>query len=986
MSEFLELTGDLKQSVEQLNQVLQGDENTSVEINGVQKPSITKLIIDTLNSIVQLVTDAAADIDAVKYETTSAGIAATSSGQYFSVVSDDDTAFLKLYKNDGGIATFKKAYPNDKALDALYSTIVDEFFVNYVTGGDFIDGNPELRSNSTVVDLDNQLELIERGYRKGIKWKSGNDFARAHTGVDLNNLYIAGCLLIYSENPANLPNGGNVIYSETESGSIAVTNSRSNGFIQLTPRLILAYEYGQVSQVGATNILVGSSSVPVDDTRFATGFFATYQENPFDVKALLAQFLIKDKCRLDNYKVSQSQGFANSNDVEQALQAYEADALPTALSNNLKQSFSNEFVEGDFTASIPRIRSGSKVVSLKSFDDFKARGLSKGVNLRSGGNEFVFTEEQENLNGKYVLGAFYLHSQDEEFPEAAFVYSADSNDTLKALKNTDHTYLQITPKFKLFLYKGLVDDANVKKLVIGSSYQPEGEDLFAGGYYFISSMSDISFSEAINNIFITDKCRHQIVNNLLSTKPNFVLNGEDEDSYLIGYQGNDEVKRVIRPFPNLSDLSQVKVFNFNGDYINGQVVKMGNDDVAPQRVMDTTVGANHGYKMGLYSSVNHGKKDADIGSVYELGSEQYVILGLVDANTLWIAHRFNNSTAALGDGVFNHLSGGVNTSSFTATYQSYADFRPAFQNRNMIVLVDGKKVDQGSYEFKESIKFIESYDVLSREEIIQWYIEDRESNEVSPSGREPSYSVSMVYEFDKYANCTIYSDIVFLKELNVQDLMFLQAMRLELDRYYIPKAVSFNSQGVDFDYALIEPANKTSSNGLNSVYIDAAKMEAGKIVDRFIGLNDNSASVFAMGYLPIKSALPETRMVNTSEKAWEIRGNTDKMYPRVVDKGDFVASIGEYYSVIGYRNVFKRPGDSTASYPVKSSAGDYYFLDWHDVMLTQRVNLPSEYHGREIDVVEKSDNVTLHSKMVTDSLLVSVDCLGSYGYLVMVAR
>ncbi|MBB1422647.1 hypothetical protein H5200_12025 [Pseudoalteromonas sp. SG43-7] len=986
MSDFLELTDQLRASVEQLNQVLQGDENTTVTINGEEKPSINKLIIDTLNSVVQLVTDAAADIDAVKYETTAAGIAATTNGQFFSVVSADDDAFLKLYKNNAGVAEFSKKYPNDKALDALYSTIVDEFFVNYVAAGDFIGGSPEMRSNSigppsAFVNLDNQQDLIERGYRKGIRWKLGNDFARAYTGIDINNKYIAGCVLIYSENPVNLPDAGNVILSEDGSGTLSVLTENIIGFMQLTPQLVLAYEYGRVDQVGAANILVGSSTAPTDNTRFATGFFATHKDIPFDIKALLSQVLIKDKLRLDSYKVSQSQGFSTPDDINNALTAYGSNGLPSALNNNFKKPFANEFVEGDFIAGVPQIRSGSKVADLAHITDFKTRGLSKGLNLRTTGNEFVLTHDIDELNGQYVLGAFYIHSEDEEFPVSSFVYSSTAGGSLKALSSPGYTLVPINDKFKLLLYKGQVNDNEAVNLVIGTTHQPVSPLLYTSGYYLITDKEEISFADAINNIFITDKCRQQIATNKIVEKPNLVLNGEDEDSYLIGYQGNNEIKRVVRPYPNADDFSQVKVFNFNGDYINEQVVKTGSDDVAPQRAMDTTIGANHGYSMGKYSANDHGKTDADIGSIYAIGAEKFVIVGINDSNSLWIAHQFNNSTNALISGVFNHLSGGADTSSFNGAYQSYSNLRPAFQNRKITVLADGKKVDIGNHNFKTNVKFIESYDVLSRDELISWFIEDRDANDFTPSGREASYTVSMVYEFDQYANCTIYSDIVFLKAINVQDLMFLQAMRQELDRYYIPKAAPFNQQSTDFDYAMIEPARKTSSNGLSSIYIDAAKMAENKIVDRYIGLNDDSATAFAMGYLPIKSASPDIRKPNTTDKAWEIRGNSDKMYPRVVDRENFVASVGECYSIIGYRNVFKRESGVTAKYPVKSSSGDYYYLDWHDISAAQRIELPNEYHGRELEIIEQL-NVTLHTELVTDSISVSIDCVGSYAYLV----
>ena len=112
MSEFLELTEDLKTAVGQLNQVLQGDENTTVMIDGEEKPSVQKKTLDTVNAQVQLVLDAAADIDAVKYANTAAGIAATTNGQFFSVVSNNNERYLDLYKNESDVAVYKKSYPS----------------------------------------------------------------------------------------------------------------------------------------------------------------------------------------------------------------------------------------------------------------------------------------------------------------------------------------------------------------------------------------------------------------------------------------------------------------------------------------------------------------------------------------------------------------------------------------------------------------------------------------------------------------------------------------------------------------------------------------------------------------------------------------------------------------------------------------------------------------------------------------------------------
>ncbi|MBH0088595.1 GDSL-type esterase/lipase family protein [Pseudoalteromonas sp. NSLLW218] len=112
MASFFSLVTELETLLEKLNGILSGDESTTVLIDGENKPSITKKTVDTINSQIQIVIDAAADIDTVKYSNEAAGLAATIDGQYFSVVSNKADSYLDLYKNESGSSVFKKSYPN----------------------------------------------------------------------------------------------------------------------------------------------------------------------------------------------------------------------------------------------------------------------------------------------------------------------------------------------------------------------------------------------------------------------------------------------------------------------------------------------------------------------------------------------------------------------------------------------------------------------------------------------------------------------------------------------------------------------------------------------------------------------------------------------------------------------------------------------------------------------------------------------------------
>ncbi|MCP4589015.1 sialate O-acetylesterase [Pseudoalteromonas sp.] len=125
MSDFLKLTQDLSQAVDQLNAVLQGDENTTVLIGGEEKPSVQKQAIDAVNAKMQIVLNAVADIDAIKYQTISSGLAASPNGGFFSVVSASESRYLDLYQNENGVAVFKKSYPSNQAITEVAKEVLD---------------------------------------------------------------------------------------------------------------------------------------------------------------------------------------------------------------------------------------------------------------------------------------------------------------------------------------------------------------------------------------------------------------------------------------------------------------------------------------------------------------------------------------------------------------------------------------------------------------------------------------------------------------------------------------------------------------------------------------------------------------------------------------------------------------------------------------------------------------------------------------------
>ncbi len=61
----------------------------------------------------------AASLSASVYEDTASGLASTVDGEYFNVVSSDDENYLDLYKNESGVAVYKKSYPTTEVLEEV---------------------------------------------------------------------------------------------------------------------------------------------------------------------------------------------------------------------------------------------------------------------------------------------------------------------------------------------------------------------------------------------------------------------------------------------------------------------------------------------------------------------------------------------------------------------------------------------------------------------------------------------------------------------------------------------------------------------------------------------------------------------------------------------------------------------------------------------------------------------------------------------------
>lgn len=450
---------------------------------------------------------------------------------------------------------------------------------------------------------------------------------------------------------------------------------------------------------------------------------------------------------------------------------------------------------------------------------------------------------------------------------------------------------------------------------------------------------------------------------------------------VIAGSDTQRIKHTIKPF-GVPNLATSEVFNFYDDHLDNVLFKQAADDVAPYRVTGSTVGANHGYVKTNCTVTGHVKTSVDVGSVWTDGTNQWVIIETA-TNIISITARTSNT--AFVSGTLTHVSGATNTASFTPSAVSSPGWFPVIKNRILKCSVDGQTLAtlDGTFYYYDNASFHESYEIMNKSSIVEWLI-----TQVGLSPTPAQYSgtsdlsVSISYVFDVNGNCTIFTDFLALNAVAAfQDIMFIQCQKMMTGfgniYYYIPNSLALTHESNPYNFSLKQDMTAfTASSRINFTH---ARCEAGKqLCDRVIQLNDNLG--VAVGYLPVLDAASGVRRTNASNKALQI-SEIAKIYMSCIDGLQTSLAAGDYFSVVAYRNFYKKSATRTSSYVVKKGDEFYWFMDWHSTV-KDRVPAPNFCVGKSFTVVD-SYNAAVLSDSITNSVVVDVNAAGSYGYLIL---
>jgi hypothetical protein len=336
-------------------------------------------------------------------------------------------------------------------------------------------------------------------------------------------------------------------------------------------------------------------------------------------------------------------------------------------------------------------------------------------------------------------------------------------------------------------------------------------------------------------------------------------------------------------------------------------------------------------------------------------------------------------------GTLTHVSGATNTASFTPSAVSSTKMYPVIKNRILKCAVDGQTLPtlDGTFYYYDNASFHESYEIMNKSSIVEWLI-----TQVGLSPTPAQYSgtsdlsVSISYVFDVNGNCTIFTDFLALNAVAAfQDIMFIQCQKFMTGfgniYYYIPNSLALTHESNPYNFSLKQ--DMTSFTVSSRINFTHDRCEAGKqLCDRVIQLNDNVG--MAVGYLPVLDAASDVRRTNASNKALQISELT-KIYMSCIDGLQSTLAAGDYFSVVAYRNFYKKSATRTSSYVVKKGNEFYWFMDWHSTV-KDRVPAPNFCIGKTFTIVD-SYNATVLSDSITNSIVVDVAASGSYGYVVL---
>lgn len=459
------------------------------------------------------------------------------------------------------------------------------------------------------------------------------------------------------------------------------------------------------------------------------------------------------------------------------------------------------------------------------------------------------------------------------------------------------------------------------------------------------------------------------------------------------------VKNVL--FTRASSFTQNPNANFVREYLalkNGNLetsvlsIKESGDDITPAHLNGSYIGGNHSWNHGFAVTANaHGKTLADVGSVYKNGADvEFVILRIVDANTLWMISKnqavdgFTYSFVA-PSGTLTYVSNGTNTgdiiiSSVAGLGNMYTTVKPA----TVKLLLNGTTeiTEDGTYKCA-FFDIVENYDVADLTTLINGLINGRPSGgylaqpQLNQFG-DKLFNHNLTYRFTDNGNTIVFTNFKAIKKLNFNFHGFIQSGAVANGFLYCPKSLPINDGVATRDFRNKED---WSSGPATNLYLSEAYWEdPNSPPDRVLNFNANVNLL--LGYITDRGAQTNRKDVVSNSMFF---ATSRKVYPMGVSK-PITLEPNSFYSTVAYRcytNPANNPAGRTNFSYVELGNDVFIFVDYHGA-LDDNIPVKNEWIGKKLEVYEQNNRVTVIGDVVSGPInIVSTADASTYGYAVL---
>lgn len=337
-------------------------------------------------------------------------------------------------------------------------------------------------------------------------------------------------------------------------------------------------------------------------------------------------------------------------------------------------------------------------------------------------------------------------------------------------------------------------------------------------------------------------------------------------------------------------------------------VHYAGDDNAPILTGWSYVGGNHGWNAGVQiTAPGHDKTSVDLGSRYSDGTNTYILLRIIDANTLLWACPYTTDAGGvvscaqtLPVATLTRVAGSTHNADVPITGGvSLVQILPSTTRIGMEATLDGGPLTDGTTT-GQVLLLTETYQIVSYKALLDWAIANIAQNPFANLASIGGFArISNTYRIT--AEGIIVGQTVTMQEASTLSMAVTQQGALTIPAggtltEYLP---GIGTAG-GFDFSTDADITTVSTE----VHVALAnQLTAADPPNRSRQWAKNSGGTrvygIEMGLLPVMDGKPATRKTNGTDTTSWILSTLSKNYPQMIFAK--ATSIGDSFSGVGYR-------------------------------------------------------------------------------------